>query len=232
MGTHKKEANRKERQGKTPGMGNVKTKGENFYRDAKKVKVLNRLTKGTATRNAAGKITQSAVYQSRDAPTARVEPNRKWFNATRVISQDALASFRDAVQAQASDPTSYLLKRNKLPMSLIESEKPINGLKQHAAKIARESQPFSETFGPKAQRKRVKLDFSTVEDLAGRTGDMNENYVERLEQARLLSGAAGDAEWADSGESGALTVARESIFSKGQSKRIWNEVHAAPCTVT
>jgi hypothetical protein len=33
MGTHKKEANRKERQGKTgDGMGNVKTKGENFYR--------------------------------------------------------------------------------------------------------------------------------------------------------------------------------------------------------
>ena len=33
MGTGKKEANRKERQGKTgDGMGNVKVKGENFYR--------------------------------------------------------------------------------------------------------------------------------------------------------------------------------------------------------
>jgi len=33
MGTHKKEAARKERQGKTgDGMGNVRTKGENFYR--------------------------------------------------------------------------------------------------------------------------------------------------------------------------------------------------------
>lgn len=33
MGTHKKEANRKERQGKTgDGMSNVRTKGENFYR--------------------------------------------------------------------------------------------------------------------------------------------------------------------------------------------------------
>lgn len=33
MGTGKKEATRKERQGKTgDGMGNVKTKGENFYR--------------------------------------------------------------------------------------------------------------------------------------------------------------------------------------------------------
>jgi hypothetical protein len=33
MGQQKKEANRKERQGKTgDGMGNVKVKGENFYR--------------------------------------------------------------------------------------------------------------------------------------------------------------------------------------------------------
>jgi hypothetical protein len=33
MGNQKKEANRKEREGKTgDGMGNVKTKGENFYR--------------------------------------------------------------------------------------------------------------------------------------------------------------------------------------------------------
>jgi nuclear GTP-binding protein len=35
MGSGKKEANRKERQGKTgDGMGNVKVKGENFYRYA------------------------------------------------------------------------------------------------------------------------------------------------------------------------------------------------------
>lgn len=33
MGTGKKESTRRERQGKTSdGMGNVKTKGENFYR--------------------------------------------------------------------------------------------------------------------------------------------------------------------------------------------------------
>jgi len=36
MGSGKKEANRKERQGKTgDGMGNVKVKGENFYRYAR-----------------------------------------------------------------------------------------------------------------------------------------------------------------------------------------------------
>lgn len=224
MGTHKKEKSRKEREGKTgDGMANVRVKGENFYRSAKKVKVLKRLTDGKAQRNAAGEITKSASYQSRDRPTARVEPNRKWFNATRVISQDALESFRSAVQAQQSNPTTYLMKQNKLPMSLIEEKKNVNGLKEHAAKIAVESQPFGDTFGPKAQRKRVKLGFSSVEDLANRTGNMHDDYLDRLDQARLLSGKSGEEE--DDEEDGTLTVARESIFSKGQSKRIWNELY-------
>jgi nuclear GTP-binding protein len=229
MGVQKKEKVRKEREGKTgDGMGNVKVKGTNFYRDAKKVKVLKRLTDGKAQRNAKGDVTKAAVYQNRDAPVARVEPNRKWFNNTRVISQDALDSFRSAVQAQASDPTTFLMKRNKLPMSLIETPGQIPGLKQHAAKIAVGSQPFSETFGPKAQRKRPKLDFSSIEDLAGRTGSMHETYVERLEQAKLLSGTSGEAETSENfndNPNGELTSAREFIFMKGTSKRIWNELY-------
>lgn len=129
MGTHKKEAARKEREGKTGGgLGNVKVKGvsteghptssanqshqENFYRSAKKIKTLNILKDGKPQRNAEGKITKAASFQSRERPTARVEPNRKWFNATRVISQDALEAFRSAVAAQTSDPNSYLLKQN------------------------------------------------------------------------------------------------------------------------
>ncbi|USP82272.1 Nucleolar GTP-binding protein 2 [Curvularia clavata] len=227
MGVHKKEKSRREREGKAhDGMGNVKVKGTNFYRDAKKVKVLKRLTDGKAERNAKGDITKAASYQSRDAPVARVEPNRKWFNNTRVISQDALASFRSAVEAQAADPTTYLMKRNKLPMSLIETPGQIPGLKQHAAKIAVDSQPFSETFGPKAQRKRPKLDFSSIEDLAGRTDSMHENYVERLEQAKLLSGTSGEEkEGSNDAPNGELTSAREFIFMKGTSKRIWNELY-------
>lgn len=40
MGSQKKEANRKVREGKTgDGMGNVKTKGENFYRYERMSKV-------------------------------------------------------------------------------------------------------------------------------------------------------------------------------------------------
>ena len=70
MGTHKKEKSRKEREGKTgDGMANVRVKGENFYRSAKRVKQLNVFKEGKAQRNAEGKITKAASYQSREVPT-------------------------------------------------------------------------------------------------------------------------------------------------------------------
>ncbi|KAI4218668.1 MAG: hypothetical protein LQ349_008618 [Xanthoria aureola] len=228
MGTGKKEASRKERQGKVgDGMNNVKTKGENFYRTAKKAKTLNMFKQGKAQHNADGKVTKAASYQSRELPKARVEPNRKWFGNTRVISQDALSSFREAMAERASDPYQVLLKTNKLPLSLINDGQGKNGLKQHRAKIEVESVPFGDTFGPKAQRKRVKLGVGSLEDLAGETVKMQDDYLERLEQAKELSGNAGQEDAAGEAvpEEATLTTAREPIFSKGQSKRIWNELY-------
>lgn len=91
-------------------MANVRTKGENFYRTAKRVKQLNVLKEGKAQRNADGVITKAASYQSKDVPTAVIEPNRKWFTNTRVISQDTLTAFREAVAETEKDPYKVLLK--------------------------------------------------------------------------------------------------------------------------
>lgn len=181
---------------------------------------------GRAQRNADGEITKAAAYQSREIPNARIEPNRKWFGNTRVISQEALSSFREAVAERASDPYQVLLKTNKLPMSLIRDGSNTNGLKEHKAKIAVESAPFSDTFGPKAQRKRVKLSVGTLEDLAGESVKMHDTYLDRLDHAKLLSGTSGEtAENDQEPDDGQLTTAREPVFSKGQSKRIWNELY-------
>ena len=228
MGTGKKEAVRKEKQGKAEhGMKNVKTKGENFYRSAKKAKTLSMFKDGKAQRNSSGKITKAASYQSRDKPKARVEPNRKWFGNTRVISQDALTSFREAMAERASDPYQVLLKSNKLPLSLIRDNDTKSGLKQHRAKMQVESAPFGDTFGPKAQRKRVKLGVGSLEDLAGESVKMHHTYLEKLEHAKVLSGKSGQED--EAGELAAgeavTTIAQEPIFSKGQSKRIWNELY-------
>lgn len=227
MGTGKKERSRIERQGKVKG--DPKVKGENFYRSAKKIKTLNILKEGKAIRNSEGKIVKAASYQSRDVPRAVVEPNRRWFTNTRVISQDTLKSFREAMAEKEKDPYSVLLKSNKLPMSLIRDGPSLqDGLKKHQAKMTIESEPFSETFGPKAQRKRPKLSFNTVDELAGHTEQSFDSYQARLEEIKLLSGTAGTAATDGDGvveEDFSVATAKEAIFSKGQSKRIWNELY-------
>ncbi|RKF63438.1 Nucleolar GTP-binding protein 2 [Erysiphe neolycopersici] len=229
MGTGKKEASRKIRQGKvSDGMGNVKVKGENFYRSAKKVKLLDRLTDGRPQRNASGQITKSASYQSRQLPQARVEPNRKWFTNSRVIGQDALNSFREAMAERASDPYSVLLKSNKLPMSLITDTKSKNGIKEHQAKMTIETSPFGEVFGPKSQRKRVKMSVSSLQDLVDNSFKSHDTYLDRLEQSRILQGHPDpEAEMTgeDIADDGCVKSAQESIFNKGKSKRIWNELY-------
>lgn len=180
---------------------------------------------GKARRNAAGEITVAASYQSRDAPVARIEPNRKWFGNTRVISQEALTSFREAVAERASDPYQVLLKTNKLPMSLIRDSGTVNGLKQHQAKMEIENNPFGDTFGPKAQRKRVKLGVTSLEDLAGETAKLHDSYLEKTDQGTLDDGTPIVASDVGAMEDTTFTTAREAVFSKGQSKRIWNELY-------
>jgi nuclear GTP-binding protein len=175
---------------------------------------------GKAQRNAKGEITKAASYQSKDIPTARIEPNRKWFTNTRVVSQDSLSKFREAMEENAKDPYQVLLKSNKLPMTLIRDGKDTNGIKQHQAKMAIETAPFSDVFGPKAQRKRVKLGVSSLDDLVDDTVKSMDTYEERMEQAKLLSGNSGNNE-----EDGTIAMAIEPVFDKGQSKRIWNELY-------
>jgi nuclear GTP-binding protein len=67
MGTGKKEANRKIRQGKVgDGMANVKTKGENFYRFVS----LHRISRGVLTKPKLGEESQDPEYvQGRKGPT-------------------------------------------------------------------------------------------------------------------------------------------------------------------
>ncbi|AEO70529.1 4eb9d7b7-de60-4cb6-b064-3ef433569e5f [Thermothielavioides terrestris] len=227
MGTGKKEKARMQREGKVAG--DPKVKGENFYRSAKKVKTLNMFKEGKAIRNREGKIVKAASFQSKEVPKAVIEPNRRWFNNTRVISQDTLKSFREAIAEKQKDPYTVLLKSNKLPMSLIRDGPSLqDGLKKHRAKMTIESEPFAETFGPKAQRKRPKLSFNTVDELASHSEQSLDSYQTRLEEIKLLNGAAGSAAVdgdAPVEEDFSVATAKEAIFSKGQSKRIWNELY-------
>ncbi|ODV63290.1 putative GTPase NOG2 [Ascoidea rubescens DSM 1968] len=223
MGNLKKEKNRKIRENassKSPNFSNVKVKGENFYRNAKKTKLLN-MYKADAK-----------VLQSKEIPVARVDPNRKWFNNTRVISQDALDHFREAISSKLNgENNSYnvLLKRNKLPLSLLnESGNSINFDPDSTARKDLMTNDIKSKNDPNnnskknliLSKKNSNLKFSDLNELINQTDGDNKSFQEKIEinQTLGLMNKYDDFE-------NLSNEARDAIFSKGQSKRIWNELY-------
>ncbi|EJD54563.1 NGP1NT-domain-containing protein [Auricularia subglabra TFB-10046 SS5] len=196
-----------------------KVKGENFYRNAKQVGLLRMRSGGKAVRDKDGKIIQAAAFQKGEDETkpGRVQPDRRWFGNTRVISQKALDHFRTNLAAKAHDPYAVLLKRNKLPMQLLDdAANPANRKRAHIV----ETEPFGDTFGPKAQRKRPRLDASSFEDL-GKQGAAREEAEAEL--AAQPSTSAIPESSADFAQTHADYM--EPIYMKGTSKRIYGELY-------
>ncbi|WLF81937.1 GTPase required for pre-60S ribosomal subunit nuclear export and maturation [Lodderomyces elongisporus] len=197
--------------------GNLRVKGENFYRDAKKIKHLNMYKQGRAVRNAKGDIIKAADLQSTDAPVARVDPNRRWFGNTRVIAQDALTHFREAMGDKKDNSYQVLLKRNKLPMSLLNEK---DTTESPTAKIV-ETESFASTFGPKQQRKKPRVAAASLEELMSAAETDSTTYNEKQELDATLGLMGGSILDKDD----FTQEAKEAIFHKGQSKRIWNELY-------
>ncbi|RKP14583.1 NUC091 domain-containing protein [Piptocephalis cylindrospora] len=209
MGQAKKERNSTRAQNTTDRPYGTRVKGENFYRDGKKAKFVNMLQSGKATRDRDGKIIKAAAFQSREvAPVVRVEPNRKWFGNTRIIGQKALEDFREAMGKKVNDPYQVLLRANKLPMSLLTD--PTKTSKVHML----ETESFGKTFGPKAQRKKPKV---LMENLAEMASTVEEGVIgyDVAKDTNLLSNIITD--YSDE--------AKEAVYLKGQSKRIWSELY-------
>ena len=216
MGTQKKEKARRGREGDTRD-GNLRVKGGNFYRDAKKVKHLSMYKSGRAVRNAKGEIIKAADLQSTDAPLARVDPNRKWFGNTRVIAQDALTHFREAMGDKKHDSYQVLLRRNKLPMSLLDEK---DSTELPKANIL-ETELYASAFGAKQQRKRPRVAALSFEDLVQQSNVDTTKYDEKRELDATLGLMGGS--FLDKDDY--TQEAKEAIFHKGQSKRIWNELY-------
>ncbi|KAN0061605.1 GTPase required for pre-60S ribosomal subunit nuclear export and maturation [Thecaphora frezii] len=220
--------------------GMKRVKGENFYRDAKQAKTVKMLSKdgiaSKAIRDRNGKIIQAQEFQSSEAKPGRVQPDKRWFGNTRVISQDALDHFRTSLASRVNDPYSVLLRRNKLPMSLIQD--PAKGKAPSLTAL----EPFSDTFGPGAQRKRPRLDssMSSFAELAATSEAMGKEADEKVAAAEAKArgvglvpddyeiGASVGPSTAQGDEPYMIPVQRgrsEPIYSKGQSRRIWGELY-------
>ncbi|CAJ1062735.1 nucleolar GTP-binding protein 2 [Xyrichtys novacula] len=188
----------------------AKGAGGNNMRDRATIKRLN-MYRQKQRCNSRGKVIRPLQFQSTVAPgtVARVEPNIKWFTNTRVIKQSSLQKFQEEMGAVQKDPYRVVMRQSKLPMSLLHDR-----VKAHNSKVhILDTEGFETTFGPKAQRKRPSLVVGDVKDL-----------LEQAEASAMTYNADKDKDLVTE-DTGVREEAREEIFKKGQSKRIWGELY-------
>jgi nuclear GTP-binding protein len=136
---------------------------------------------------------------------ARIDPNRKWFGNTRTIDQKTLEVLRREKDNEAHDTYSQLLKKRKIPLSLITTKT------ENKMNVLHES--FKDTFGPNAKRKKPNLSCFTIEELAEGSNKKLEDYDEKTD-INLLR--LEDKE----------KIGPETKFATaGQSKRIYGELY-------
>lgn len=167
-----------------------------------------------AKRDKKGRII-SQDFQSKELPSTRIQPDRRWFGNTRVVGQKQLDAFREEMTSKMNDPYAVLLKEKKLPLSLVEDPEK---KKRKGGKAARASlvavEPFSATFGSKKTRKKPKLgDVDTYADLVQSASEKAKSFEETGNESLGANGMLGK------------TAMRDPVFEKGQSKRIWGELY-------
>ncbi|CAL1694840.1 unnamed protein product [Somion occarium] len=199
-----------------------KVKGENFYRNAKQIGRLKMLNGGKAVRDKDGKIIQAAAFQKGEDETlpGRVQPDRRWFGNTRVITQKALDHFRTSLAGKQHDPYSVLLRRNKLPMALLDDAANPN-LRKRSHIV--ETEPFQDTFGPKAQRKKPRLNVGTFEELSELGAAAAHQAEAAADEVVERDGEPGTS--ASLGDFRSHADIIEPIYAKGTSRRIYGELY-------
>ncbi|KNC82739.1 hypothetical protein SARC_04980 [Sphaeroforma arctica JP610] len=163
---------------------------------------------GKAIRDTKGRITTPAPFQSAlpSGTQVRVQPDRRWFGNTRVVGPKQLEAFREAMAEKVNDPYQMLLKQSKLPMSLLTET-----TKQARAHLL-DTETFDATFGKKAQRKRPKLATGCLDELVKGVEEKEDNYEVTKDSNVVVD------------NKGVKEEIMDTIFTKGQSKRIWGEL--------
>lgn len=207
-------------------------------RDKATVNRLKMYKRKSHKRDRDGRIVKDAGDLTSTTPEAgagRTAPNRKWFGNTRVVQQADLARLRAAVTETAHDPYRVLLKQRKLPMGLI-----VDGDTEERALAGTQmgllaNEPFEETFSKKRKRKRPKLATVSMEDLVKSAAARSQKFdddADALEEAADARAKALAAETPHDPEvkeglryDDLKNATSERVFGKGQSKRIWGELH-------
>jgi len=185
----------------------VKTSGT--MRDRSTIKRLQMYRNFKPKRDSSGKIVRAAPFQNtlKSGTMARVEPNRKWFGNTRVVTQNALQNFNDAMSKVKSDPYKVVMTSTKNPVTLLSYVPKANNVPRLL-----DTQPFEKVFGKKATRKRPTLETYDLDEMVKNADEALSKYEEA--QSRLTPV-----------EPGVSDEMLEIVFKAGTSKRIWNELY-------
>ncbi|KAK7401837.1 hypothetical protein VNO78_13636 [Psophocarpus tetragonolobus] len=168
-----------------------------------------KMYKTRPVRDRKGKIL-SNEFQSKDLPSTRIQPDRRWFGNTRVVNQKELEFFREELQSRMSSNYNVILKEKKLPLSLL------NDHQKQARVHLLDREPFQDAFGPKTKRKRPSLLAADYESLLKKADGSQDAFEQKY-------GSSVSAEANE--EDGFRDLVRHNMFEKGQSKRIWGELY-------
>ena len=188
-------------------------KGSQSQRSAATVRRL-LMYKQKPTRDKKGKLIKQDL-QSKELPSTRIVPDRRWFGNTRVIGQKQLEEFREDMATKSKDGYTVIVKQKKLPLSLLAD--PERGRARRVNLLGQS--PFSETFSAGRRQKRPKLASDSLASMALAASASAEAYREGVE-----AGVVNDKDLVRVSD-GVSDAARGSLFEKGQSKRIWGELY-------
>uniref|UniRef100_A0A8D9F1F2 Nucleolar GTP-binding protein 2 n=1 Tax=Cacopsylla melanoneura TaxID=428564 RepID=A0A8D9F1F2_9HEMI len=162
-----------------------------------------------AKRNSIGKIISPAPFQGwvPSGTRSRVEPNRKWFDNTRVISQNALQKFQEEFGKAIKNPYDVIMKPTNLPITLL------NETRKHERVHVLDTESFESVFGKKKQRKKPNLKITNENEMADLVAQTQASYKEDKDHDIVR----------DNG--GVTDAPRDWVMAAGQSKRIWNELY-------
>lgn len=162
-----------------------------------------------AKRNRKGKIISPAPFQGwvPSGTQSRVEPNRKWFDNTRVISQNSLQKFQEEFGKAIKNPYDVIMKPTNLPITLL------NEVRKHERVHVLDTESYASVFGKKKQRKKANLSITNENELAELVQKTQESYKEDKDMDIVR----------DNG--GVKDAVRDWVMGAGQSKRIWNELY-------
>lgn len=163
-------------------------------------------------RNRVGEIISPAPFQGWNASgtMSRVEPSRRWFGNSRVISQNALQKFQNELGTAVKDPYKVVMKPTQLPITLLQQKA------ANARVHLLDTESFQSVFGPKKVRKRPNLMVTSYNELQKSAEEKEDTYSKEKDSK--------DHDLVRE-DTGIKDAQREWIMGAGQSKRIWNELY-------